>query len=295
MTTTVARITRLLLLSTVVACSSSEDPGGDGAAVVVPDTDRGSGPAAITSYAFHSSTLANNRTIWVYTPPGYDSGQRYPVLYMQDGAEVFATASANPVATWKADQAASQLINAGTIAPLIIVAVGTPDRNAEYTPTFDSHVSGSGRGPLYARMLVQELKPFVDAHFRTRTDPASTGIGGGSYGGLIAVYTALHYPGTFGLSDGTSASLWWANQLVTAQLSALPSKVPVRFWLDRGADEVSEDTAEVDGLAVFATAAVAKGWTDGLDVRYEQGFPGGHDVGSWAQRFGPMLQFLFPR
>src|SRR3954467_14341311 len=121
-----------------------------------------------THEAFHSRDLEHDRTVIVYLPPGYDeqSADRYPVLYLHDGQNVFDRATSIGE-EWHVDEAAQTLILAGQIEPLIVVGIynrGVP-RIDEYPPTPSS--DGGGHAADYGRMLVEELKPFIDATYKT--------------------------------------------------------------------------------------------------------------------------------
>lgn len=113
---------------------------------------------------------------------------------MQDGNTVFGL--------WRLDETALALISNKQIEPLIIVCVGNggtvEDRFDEYTPTRDVRFAKGGKADQYGRMLVEELKPFIDAEYRTLTDASNTGLGGASLGGLVTLYLGLKYPATFG-------------------------------------------------------------------------------------------------
>ena len=170
------------------------------------------------------------RTALVYLPPGYatDTARRYPVLYMHDGQNVFDVATAY-AGEWKADEAAQAGIAAGKVEPLLIVAVyNTPARLDEYTPVRDTGVGAGGQADAYGQLLVQTVKPLVDARFRTRTDAASTGLAGSSLGGLATLYLGMKYPDVFTRLGVVSPSVWWANRDILARVSALPAKLPPR-------------------------------------------------------------------
>ena len=143
---------------------------------------------------FRSDVLGGTRRVWVYLPPGYrrEPERRYPVLYLQDGQNVFDGATAFIAGReWEVDEAAQRLIDEGRVEPLIVVAIDNAGarRLLEYTPTRDARVGG-GIG-TYARMLLGELKPWVDARYRTRPERETTGIGGSSLGGLAALSIGL--------------------------------------------------------------------------------------------------------
>jgi hypothetical protein len=120
---------------------------------------------------FDSRILGNRRDVAVYFPPGYEEGSvRYPVLYVQDGQNIFDPATAYGGTDWGLAQTCDRLIKAGEMAPVIIVApYNTSGRAGEYTPVPDAGYGG-GNGDAYGRFLSDELKPFVDANLRTRPE-----------------------------------------------------------------------------------------------------------------------------
>src|SRR5882672_7404931 len=119
--------------------------------------------------SFHSKILNNDRDVLVYLPPGYDpaKGKHYSVFYMHDGQNLFDGATSFiPGQEWRVDETAQRLITAGKIEPLIIVGIYNTgkDRINEYTPAEDAKYKG-GKADLYGRMLVEELKPFIDTAY----------------------------------------------------------------------------------------------------------------------------------
>ncbi len=151
---------------------------------------------------FHSNILNNDRDILVYLPPGYDAAKnrRYAVLYLHDGQNLFDGATSFIAGQeWQVDETAQRLIAAGKIEPLMIVGINNAgkDRNNEYAPVEDARYKMGGKADLYGRMLVEELKPFIDSRYRTRRDAEHTGLGGSSLGGLVSIYLALKYPAVF--------------------------------------------------------------------------------------------------
>ena len=145
---------------------------------------------------FHSRFLAHDRDVIVYLPPGYRKTKmkRYPVLYLQDGQNLFDGATSFiPGRDWGVDETAERLIKAGEIEPLIIVGIYNTgmDRLDEYTPTADDRLKKGGSADLYGRMLVDELKPFIDSSYRTNSGHEHTGLGGSSLGGLVSLYLGL--------------------------------------------------------------------------------------------------------
>src|SRR5579884_390844 len=121
---------------------------------------------------FHSRFLPDDRDVLIYLPPGYDvnSRRRYPVLYMHDGQNLFDGATSFiPGQEWRVDETATELIKQGKIEPLIIVGIYNTGlhRIAEYTPTRSRIMgfTGGGEADLYGRLIVADLKPYIDRHF----------------------------------------------------------------------------------------------------------------------------------
>ena len=172
-------------------------------------------------YPDFTSEFIAARTVAVWLPENYDSTKNYPVLYMHDGQMLFDAQTTWNGQEWGIDEVAQQLINENKLQAFIGVGVWNagPLRHTEYFPlkpfelltekVRDSILENSGRGeealfkgPLqadsYLKFLTQELKPFIDQNFSTRTDAQNTFIMGSSMGGLISWYALCEYPEIFG-------------------------------------------------------------------------------------------------
>ncbi|MBA3890509.1 MAG: alpha/beta hydrolase [Gemmatimonadaceae bacterium] len=244
---------------------------------------------------FASRHLEQQRHVMVYLPPGYDAGgvRRYPVLYLHDGQNVFDRATAFGE-EWQVDESAQALIMSGAISPLIIVAVynAGAHRVDEYTPTELPDNGGGGHADDYGRMLVEELKPFIDAGYLTLPSAASTAVGGSSLGGLLSMHLGIRYPTVFGRLAVLSPSIWWDDRIIVRSVEALPRKLPTRIWLDVG---TREGAAASTNARALRDALVSRGWTVGEDLMYEEVEGGEHNEQSWGARIGRVLQYLFPK
>jgi predicted alpha/beta superfamily hydrolase len=244
---------------------------------------------------FRSDLLGAPRRVWVYLPPAYERQveRRYPVLYLQDGQNVFDGATAFVAGReWEVDEAAQRLIDDGRIEPLIVVAIdnGGARRRYEYTPTRDAAAGDGGGLDGYTRMLLTELKPWVDGRYRTRAEREATGIGGSSLGGLAALWIGLHHPEVFSRVGALSVSAWWDDAVVVRAVESLPSRPDVRIWLDVGSREGERTLRDVRRLR---DALLGRGWREGRDLHYEESAGATHDESSWAKRMPDVLGFLF--
>lgn len=243
-----------------------------------------------------SRFLERRRDVIVYLPPDYEerTDLAYPVLYLQDGQNLFDAATAFvPGHDWKADETAEELIRSARIRPVIMVGVyhTGEGRLDEYTPDRDDSHTVGGKARLYGRFLVEELKPFVDSVYRTLPGPRSTAIGGSSLGGLVSIFTALNYSDVFGGLVALSPSVWWNRQAMVRRVKNLSAKRAVRIWLDMGTEEGPGALRSVRNLRA---ALVAKGWIEGEDLRYSEIDGGRHSEDDWAKRFGDVLTWFFP-
>ncbi|MFN2400789.1 MAG: alpha/beta hydrolase [Gemmatimonadaceae bacterium] len=247
-----------------------------------------------THHAFHSKFLTTDHDVYVYLPPTYGSedGRRYPVLYMHDGQNLFDRATAFR-AEWQVDETAQRLILSGAIEPLIIVGISNAGifRIEEYTPTRDRIRKIGGSAALYGRMLVEELKPFVDAEYRTLSDVANTGMGGSSLGGLVSLYFGLLYSDVFSRLAIISPSVWWDNRFIVRRVRNLGVKPPSRVWLSAG---TLEGPGVIEGARRIRDIMIAKGWTLGEDLSHTEIEGGHHTEEAWVHVVEPMLKFLFP-
>lgn len=274
----------------------------------MPDT--GSAPAPASALAgpdhtltgdirihegFHSAYLEHDRTVIVYLPPGYDDvdATRYPVLYLHDGQNVFDRAT-SVGEEWRVDETAQAMILAGELDPIIVVGIYNTGEHRidEYAPTLREDKGGGGHADDYGRMLLMELKPFIDGTYKTLPSASSTAIGGSSLGGLLTMHLGLRFPTAFGRLAALSPSVWWDDRVILREVAALPAKPALRIWLDAGTNEGPDVIADARALR---DALVAKGWVEGDDLCYLEAEGAEHNEASWAARVGGVLSFLFPR
>jgi predicted alpha/beta superfamily hydrolase len=274
--------------------SQAEAPPAPGAAPSPPERPHTLSGDFRTHEAFHSQHVEWDHTLIVFRPPGYDQDQvrRYPVLYLHDGQNVFDKAT-SVGEEWRVDETALGLITGGAVEPLLIVGIYNTGehRIEEYTPSADPEKKVGGKADAYGRMLVEEIKPFIDREYRTRPDAPSTGLGGSSLGGLLTIHLGIRHPGVFGKLAALSPSVWWDNKLIVREVGELTGKLPLKIWLDAGTGEGEKVVADARDLK---DALLKKGWIEGLDLAYMEAEGGEHNEASWASRVDAVLRFLFP-
>lgn len=167
----------------------------------------------LVSTSFKMSSLDKERTIYMYLPSTYkNSTKRYPVLYMQDGQNLFDQLRSYS-GEWEVDETLDKLaLSMGLEVIIVGVDHGGSERIDEYTPWPLKNHPSKQQGDAYVQFLVNHLKPFIDKEYRTLNDRTNTAIMGSSLGGLISLYAVLKHPETFGMAGVFSPSL----ELVTS-------------------------------------------------------------------------------
>jgi predicted alpha/beta superfamily hydrolase len=162
---------------------------------------------------FFMPQLNRHRTIYIYLPPDYHtSNKKYPVLYVQDGQNLFNEATAF-AKEWKIDKTLNQLHKRKDYGAIVVgIANGGHDRNNEYAAWHRNRLGG-GEADNYLKFIAESLKPHIDTHFRTLPQAHNTALVGSSMGGLFALYGVLKRSDIFGKAGVLSPSLWFNSQI----------------------------------------------------------------------------------
>ena len=186
--------------------------------------------------AFAMPQLGRSRRIWLYLPDGYDFNKKkkYPVLYMQDGQNLFDDVSA-AYGEWGVDECLDSTIKNGRPACIVVGIDNGPQRMNEYNPD-DNEKFGKGEGRQYVEFIANTLKPYIDGHYRTLTAKDYTLIAGSSMGGLISLYAMLQYPDVFGKAGIFSPSIWAAKNIDTLT-NAVAGKLSGKLFFYAGGQE----------------------------------------------------------
>ncbi|MCU0497617.1 MAG: alpha/beta hydrolase-fold protein [Anaerolineae bacterium] len=241
----------------------------------------------------YSPHLDNHRDVVVYLPPSYhqDETRRYPVLYMQDGQNLFDEHTSFS-GEWYADETLNALAQEG-IEAIVVALPSTESRLDEYSPFHDPK-HGGGRGDAYLALITETIKPIVDADFRTRTERTCTGILGSSMGGLISLYAYFRRPEVFGFAGALSPALWFADYAIFNYVRGLEQVPHGRIYLDAGTQELccSEDASEKSRRYLESVRQMRDLLRDPISLQYVEAHDAGHREQEWARRLPEALRFL---
>jgi predicted alpha/beta superfamily hydrolase len=243
----------------------------------------------ILSNTFSMPQLGKTRRIWLYLPPQYsDTSKRFPVMYMHDGQNLFDRATTAFGTEWQVDETLNTLATQGDKGCIVVgIDHGGGSRLDEYSAYRNARYGG-GQGAAYAKFIVETLKPYIDANFRTKSDRLNTAIGGSSMGGLISMYAAAEYQNVFSKALIFSPSFWFADSCYT-QVQQRGKRFGMRYYFMAG---TNEDADLVGQMNRMTTQLRGLGYTDD-EVKTVYKADGQHSEWFWAREYGDGYKWLF--
>lgn len=228
------------------------------------------------------------RTLRVYLPPGYAQGTaRYPVVYMFDGQNLFDAATSY-AGEWGVDEALDALARSSGFEAIVVgLDHGNALRIHELIPYWNVRYLPNA-GSAFVSDLVDVVKPFVDANYRTLPGRESTAIVGSSLGGLSADYAIHRHPEVFGKAGVFSPS-YWVSDAAFANARNTPLPRDSRVYLFMGGQEGDESVANVARMAAILHAQ--PGAADSVHLQIEPA--AGHDEAAWKLAFPQAVRWLF--
>ena len=263
-----------------------------------------------------SPQLGDKRTLYVYVPPAARLGQACPLLYAQDGFNVFSNPRA-PFGHWGMDTALDTLIEGQQIPPVIVVAIDARARMHEYSwASFEYEVEIIPKLEQYTDFVMNTIHPLITSRWSCSDD---VGILGGSLGGSSAFWMAWHHSHFFSRVAAFSGSFWMSQPTMMELIEETMKKPTIRMYLDAG-DTSSEGVVEweADNLNFVAdlhNALCANGyasaspicqsideacfvWDEDASIPKENlcmvvGQGHRHSEEDWSKRLGWALRFLY--
>ena len=249
----------------------------------------------ILDNAFYIPQLNRNRRIWLYLPPDYQTtGKKYPVLYMHDGQNLFDAATSFS-GEWKIDESLNDLHAQGDWGCIVVgIDNGGQYRLDEYSPWVNPQYGG-GQGDEYVEFLVNTLKPYIDANYRTLPGRLTTGIAGSSMGGLISMYALSERQDVFAKAGIFSPAFWFAGSAPANHVATHPKEGNARVYFLAGADEEADGNQSnyvVQDMQAVANAMTTAGFSSG-EKSFNVKSDGQHSEWFWAREFPDAYEWLF--
>lgn len=239
---------------------------------------------------FHSRYLRFDRKVIVWLPPSYNKerDRRYPVLYMQDGQQVFDPQTSTWKQDWQVDELCTQLIGEYRLEDIIVVAVySTEDRYLEYNPSM--------AGREYSRFMTDELKPFIDSTYRTQPGRDTTSIAGASMGATISFYMAWTRPDLFSAAACLSPAFKFRDDRSCLDIvagSTQPPELKIYLYCGEG-DKLEREL--MGGMREMEAMLKDRGFAEGRNLLVSVDPEAAHNEAAWAKHSDEWLLFLFGR
>ncbi len=235
------------------------------------------------------------RMLHIYLPDDYkESDERYPVMYMYDGHNLFYDEDATYGKSW----GLKTFLDAYD-KPFIIVGIECShegnERLNEFSPySFQMRHWGQveGKGKVFMDWVVYELKPYIDQTYRTMPFRECTGIGGSSMGGLMSLYTIMHYNEYFSKAACVSSAVYGCMPQLKEELKQSHINPDTRVYISVGSKEFSNPQEMHAGVACheyFAKAFLEHHAYAYLNV-IDQGM---HSEASWEKENPVYFDFLW--
>lgn len=243
----------------------------------------------IMDTAFKIPQLNTTRRIWVYLPKGYASNNnKYPVLYMHDGQNLFNEQTA-PFGEWGVDECLDSLQKKSKKEWIVVgIDNGGANRINEYSP-YNFNIKNQAitpQGEQYVQFIINTLKPYIDAKYRTQKSSQTTAIAGSSLGGLISYYATVKYPTIFGNAGVFSPSFWVNMKQVEEDATAMKNTEMVKFYLYGGGMESKTLVSEIDKIAGVLEKKQNSRVTKVINPKAE------HNEKAWRQEFDDFYIWL---
>jgi len=243
---------------------------------------------SIMSESFHMPQLNRDRRIWIYLPPDYEqSNNYYPVIYMQDGQNLFDQFTSFS-GEWEVDETLNELAQDGMNVPIIIgIDNGGAHRMDEYSAWLNIQYGG-GEGYLYMQFISETLKPWVDEHYRTLSDENNTALMGSSLGAFIAHYGVFEFPNIFSKAGIFSPSYWYSDSVWSYTEENAQSQGK-RLYQIVGSEE---GYSMVHDMEMMHDHLLSYGFTN-LSLKSQVVEGAGHNESFWRSEFKAAYLWMF--
>lgn len=249
--------------------------------------------------------LGRKVNVTLILPPHYSfSFRHYPVLYLNDGQDL---------PSLRMEETLHALFTEQNLRPFIVVGIhANEQRIQEYGTANQADYAGRGsKAGHFTHFVLDELKPYIERHYRAKPQAQHNFYAGFSLGGLSALDIVWHHGDVFSKVGVFSGSLWWrsraldqgyneaTDRIMHALVRETPDKPAIKFWFQTGTeDEVSDRNNNgiidsIDDTLGLIEELKLKGYRLNEDIVYREVEGGRHDQTTWGRVMGEFLEWTF--
>lgn len=243
----------------------------------------------------YASKLDNYRDILVYLPKDYDeTDKRYNVIYFHDGMECFFKEWSLSGESWEVNRVIDKLVEEKKIEETIIVAIpNNYDRLSELAHFDFRDKRGekkliNGKGTFYEDFIINELKPYVDENFRTKSQREYNTLIGSSMGGMVTFNIGMRHPELFSKLGVLSPAFWMAYENGFKEIKNYNHN-DLKIWMDYGTGEgklITEPAKSVGKMLLES------GYKYGDEFVLYEDLEAQHNEGAWNKRLEDVILYL---
>ena len=247
----------------------------------------------ITKFDIWYEPAGENRCIHLYLPDGYEyTDERYPVLYMFDGHNLFVDEDSTYGRSWGLKSFLDNWTKKMIVVGMECSHTGN-DRLKEYSPyRIYSRIFGSiyGIGDMTMQWVVNKVKPYIDHNYRTWSHREATAIGGSSMGGMMSLYAILKYNDVFSKSACVSPAVGFAMREFRKEIQQSFLNPDTRIFFSWGTHEWRKsDKPMTRNILELESLVQDKGASTWL--YHQQG--GRHCEADWEIQVPTWMRFLW--
>lgn len=248
--------------------------------------------STVTSFELNVPYITEPRKIWVYLPENYEARDMFPVIYMNDGQNLFYDNLSGSRVSWRVPETMDELYFVYGYSSIVAGVESSQIRESEYMPWAERPASRRGKsedinhGEEYTDFLAKNLKPYMDANYRTDAGAGGTAIAGAGRGALSAVFTAMKYSYIFGAAGVFSLAAKENFKKFTKFIREIELKRPLSLYIYSGKEDAQEQNR------LFSEALTQTGLERGLPVRTVFDSGGFNHESRWGSEFGGFVKYF---
>lgn len=244
----------------------------------------------ILNPAFEIPQLNTDRRIWLYLPLDYQiSTKKYPVIYMHDAQNIFDVKTSFS-GEWEVDESLNNLFSQGDYGAIVVgIDNGGSSRLNEYSPWKNSTYNAGGDADKYLQFIVETLKPYIDANYRTKIEAKNTGLIGSSMGGLISLYGGVKYPNIFGKIGSASPAYWFVINELENYINSKSDLSNLKVYHVAGKNESSTMVTNIQKIE----QKIRQKGVSVVNSKIKIDDDGTHTESYWKREFPAMYKWLF--
>ncbi len=237
------------------------------------------------------------KNIYIWTPENYDESEKYSVIYMTDGQNLF-NPNATSTGSWGVAESVESMMSLSKNKAIIVgIDDSTSNRDSELTPDIGKCTNENmenGTGEYFSKFVYNKVVPYIEKNYSVYTAPEHNSICGSSSGGIESFYIGMEHPDKFGAIGALSPAFGlfddktWVKYLKEKNFK---KNAPFVYIFNGDNDDLESYLLEGAKSMVDNLKAVNYPKDKVVIKIYDKGL---HNEKNWRAIFPEFLKFSFP-